>query len=145
MHPALPLIQESVKAAFYDESWPVRDRALVCLSVIAGRFGCDDEDVWQLMWGNLCDQIWSVRDNAGWGIGEWLKGMPEGAERDKKLGETKANFEELTGKAKEEPKRTRKDVQNEVRVRDIQHLKSILLLTSHLGTLPTDQRQGRPH
>lgn len=114
VRPSLPLIQESVKAAFYDESWPVRDRALVCLSVIAGRFGCDDEDVWGLMWGNLGDQIWSVRDNAGWGIGEWLKGMPAGAERDKKLEETKAKFEELAQKAKEEPKRSRKDVQNEV-------------------------------
>lgn len=72
VEPHLTLIGESVKAAFYDESWPVRDRACVCLSLIGKRWGVDDE-VWDLIVNNLKDQIWSVRENAAWGLVQCLE------------------------------------------------------------------------
>ncbi|GMI12834.1 hypothetical protein TrRE_jg10611 [Triparma retinervis] len=104
--PHLQLITESVKAAFYDESWPVRDRACVCLSLIGKRWGVEDE-VWELIKNNLKDQIWSVRENAAWGMVQCLEKRPE------KLESLILHFKKDVGSAKAEPKRTKKDVEQQ--------------------------------
>lgn len=104
--PHLMIIKESVKAAFYDESWPVRDRACVCLSLIGKRWEVDDE-VWGLIENNLKDQIWSVRENAAWGMVQCLEKRPE------KKDDVIKKFKDDIGNAKNEPKRSKKDVERE--------------------------------
>lgn len=104
--PHLTLLIEGVKAAFYDESWPVRDRACVVLSRIGKRWGVTDE-VWDLICSNLTDQIWSVRENAAWGIAQCcLKDRG-------RVDDAIQRFRKNIGNAKNEPKRSKKDVERE--------------------------------
>ncbi|GMH64351.1 hypothetical protein TrRE_jg1602 [Triparma retinervis] len=106
VEPHLTLIGERVKAAFYDESWPVRDRACVCLSLIGKRWGVEDK-VWDLIVNNLKDQIWSVRENAAWGLVQCLEKRPE------KLESLISKFKKDIGSTSAEPRRTRKDVEQQ--------------------------------